>query len=53
MLNSAALLELHGGDGGQAAELLGEAYPAALATQDMPIVATVGIGVASLAVHRQ
>ena len=57
VLSGAALLELSEGEGEGEDEsvgaLLTEAHAVALATQDMPLVATVGVVVAALAVQRE
>ena len=51
-LNGAALVEIEAGELDAAQPLLIEAYPVALGTRDMPIVAMVGVSVAALA-HRR
>ncbi len=51
VLNGLALLELFDGEAAQAQALLPEAYVVAVATQDMPVVAMVGVTIAALGVH--
>ena len=53
VLSVAALLEICEGESETAEPLLTEAYGVALATQDMPLVATVGVAAAALAVQRE
>jgi tetratricopeptide (TPR) repeat protein len=48
---SAAMIELDSGRPDAARVLLAGAFPAALGTEDLPIVAHVGVAVASLAAH--
>ncbi len=52
VLAGLAKVELEADEIESAAQRLAEAYQAAVATQDMPIVANVGVGVAALAVER-
>ncbi len=51
VLAGVALLDLFEGEPAAADTLLPEAYTVAIATQDMPVVAMIGVGVATLAVH--
>jgi predicted ATPase/DNA-binding SARP family transcriptional activator len=49
VLGAVGLLELFEGDREAAEPLLAESYAVALATEDMPIIATVGVAIAALA----